>query len=372
MNPVFPDDDDPVINGIRLIDVTREGRVKVELQYEGHANVVEMRADDLVSSGALAEATGAFITPAADEQLRSAVLPDVPIKLFRRFSAELLNNMEFPEVQWVLADLLPAGLTVFAGKPKVGKSWWAMGQAVEIAQTGDVLYLALEDPPRRLQDRMRKVLDGREAPRLLRFETDWARLDQGGLDELREWLRGHPFARAVFIDTIAKVRPPRGVSEDQYLGDYGVWGPLQALTIDHPSVGIIGVHHQRKGADEDVVATVLGSQGVTGVADNICILKKSRGQTDGELYVVGRDVEERERALNFEGGRWTDVGDAAEFRVSTERSEVVALLTVEGPQTATEVARKLGIKFHTAYQRLRRAVEAGEVVKLGDQYTVVH
>ena len=64
-------------------------------------------------------------------------------------------------------------------------------------------------------------------------------------------------------------------------GDYGVWGGLQALTIHHSGVAIVGIHHQRKGAAEDVLDTVLGSQSVTGVADTILVLKKSRGQGTG-------------------------------------------------------------------------------------------
>lgn len=96
-------------------------------------------------------------------------------------------------------------------------------------------------------------------------------------------------------------------------GDYGVWGGLQALTIHHSGVVIVGIHHQRKGAAEDVLDTVLGSQSVTGVADTILVLKKSRGQTDGELYVTGRDVNERERGLKFDNGTWTDVGDAVDI-----------------------------------------------------------
>jgi hypothetical protein len=361
----------PIIRRVDFVGITRNGLVTVRLTYDGHKNVVEMCADDLATSEALERATGSEVTYDADVYLRNAVLPEIPRKLFRAFRASVLDEMEFPEVQWVIPNTLPEGLAVLAGKPKVGKSWWAMGSALDVAETGSVLYLALEDPPRRLQGRMRQVLGAREAPDTLEFRTDWNRLDHGGLEELALWLEEHPYTKLVVIDTIAKIRPKRASQEDQYLGDYNVWGPLQALTITHPSVAIVGVHHQRKGAAEDILDTVLGSQGVTGVADTIMVLKKARGQADGELFITGRDLEgDRERALRFDAGRWTDIGSADDFRVSQERDELLTLLRSEGPQTVTEIARKLGIKFATAWQRARRAEDARKVSKDGDKYAV--
>jgi hypothetical protein len=353
----------PVIEWVRYLGITREGLVRVQLGYmDGHDETRELRADDLTD---MERTTGALLTPGAETGLREGVLVEVPRKLFRTFRADTLARLEFPEVQWVIPNTLPEGLAVFAGKPKVGKSWWAMGQAVEVAQGGAVLYLALEDPPRRLQSRMNLVLNGRPAPRSLEFHTDWPRLNDGGLERLAAWLDEHPqTARMVVIDTIAKIRPDRAGNEDQYLGDYGVWGGLQALTIHHAGVAIVGIHHQRKGAAEDVLDTVLGSQGVTGVADTILVLKKSRGQADGELYVTGRDVNERERALKFDSGTWTDVGDAAAYRVSQERDELLDLLTAEGPMKIADVARSLGVKYNTALARLRRAVKAEQVRKM--------
>jgi hypothetical protein len=364
--------DHKTLTGIDLVEIMPNGLVKVDLDYGGDKPVqADLKADAIATVVSIEETLEAEVSLEALMDLEDHVWPGIPMKLFSRFTADHLNRMRFPEVEWVMPELLPAGLTVFAGKPKVGKSWWAMLKAVEVATTGDVLYLALEDPPRRLQSRMRMVLNGKPVPSALEFRTDWPRLDKGGLDELRDWLDTHPAARAVWIDTIAKVRPPRRDKEDQYLGDYGIWGPLQALTIQYPSVGIIGIHHQRKSSDEDVVSTVLGSQGVTGVADSIVVLRKARGQADGELYVTGRDVEEIERALKFSGGVWTDIGPAKDFRLSQERDELKTLLTVEGPMKVDKIARSLGIQYRAALMRCRRAQEAGVVQKDGETYKVV-
>ena len=79
-------------------------------------------------------------------------------------------SWELPPVRWTIPEILPEGLTLLAGKPKLGKSWLALSVALSIAAggvalgtqpvaKGDVLYLALEDNARRLQSRARRLLD---------------------------------------------------------------------------------------------------------------------------------------------------------------------------------------------------------------------
>ncbi len=356
-----------------LLGLTPEGLVRMNVVIDdGSVREVTVEADDLTDTRRLEAACGSAVPFEAWVTLEDAVLPDVPRRLFRSFRADALNRMEFPEVRYVIPGILPEGLAVLAGRPKIGKSWWALGHAVDIASAGSVLYLALEDPPRRLQRRMRALLGDRPAPRALEFRTEWPRLDTGGLDAIASWLDGHPLARLVVVDTIAKIRPPRGRSEDGYLGDYGVWGALQALLLSHPGVAILGNHHQRKGDADDVLDTVLGSQGVTGAVDTVLVLRKARGSADGELFVTGRDVEEEQtRALRFDGGRWTDIGKAEDCRMSTERNELVALLGVEGALSIRDVSNALGIEYATARMRLTRAADAGTVRKqVGGKYVL--
>src|SRR5437764_492629 len=76
---------------------------------------------------------------------------------------------DLPPVRWAVPEILPEGLTLLAGKPKLGKSWLALSLALSIAAggvalgkqplpQGDVLYLALEENARRLQARARQLL----------------------------------------------------------------------------------------------------------------------------------------------------------------------------------------------------------------------
>lgn len=92
--------------------------------------------------------------------------PDAPPLAPYVLSADVLLTSDWPEPRWAIPDLLPAGLTNAAGRPKVGKSWLLLQIALSVAtggialgrrvEKGAVLYLALEDPPRRLAERMKK------------------------------------------------------------------------------------------------------------------------------------------------------------------------------------------------------------------------
>jgi RecA-family ATPase len=72
-----------------------------------------------------------------------------------------LNSQQFPPLQYAVPELLPEGLVVLAGPPKIGKSWLIHHWALECARGGKVfgqkcnkrhtLYLALEDGHRRIQ-----------------------------------------------------------------------------------------------------------------------------------------------------------------------------------------------------------------------------
>ena len=111
-------------------------------------------------------------------------------------SATELMAIEFPEPRWIVPGIVPEGTTILAGKPKMGKSWLALGTSVAVAaggvalgtkkvERGAVLYLALEDNPRRLQSRLKKLLPGGAAPEGLELATEWPRLGDGGLRPLK-------------------------------------------------------------------------------------------------------------------------------------------------------------------------------------------
>ena len=63
------------------------------------------------------------------------------------FSAAELQGRVFPPIKWIVPGILPEGLTLLAGKPKLGKSWLALDIAVAVASGGSVLGRECEPGP---------------------------------------------------------------------------------------------------------------------------------------------------------------------------------------------------------------------------------
>jgi len=247
--------------------------------------------------------------------------------------AELLD-LEFKPVKWIVPDVLCEGLTLFAGRPKLGKSWCSLDWSLAVAgdglafgslacERGEVLLLALEDSTRRLRDRLRKY--GAKSTRRISLSVKWPRIDEGGIDAVKRWLDQHPDARMVVIDTLTKVRP-RGISnKDAYQADSDALTELHALANER-AVAIVVVHHTRKAAADDWLDSVSGTTGLTGVADSTIVLKRERGQADAFLFGTGRDLPDYELPLKFDDDtcRWRKLDMSAEEAHAT--SDQAAIL----------------------------------------------
>ncbi len=287
----------------------------------------------------------------------------------------------FPDPRWAVEGFVPEGLTIYAGPPKIGKSWFMLNAGVGVAlggmvagavpaDPGDVLYLALEDTERRLQERLHRVLQGGQPPSRLHLATQWPTLAEGGTAHLDTWLTTHPDARLVVVDTFQKLRGPATGDKQLYAADYAVAGQLKAVADRH-GVAIVCVHHTRKAMAEDPIDTVSGTTGLAGAADTICVLRKEIGKADGTLYVRGRDVQEASHALSFDPVTccWTLMGDAAEYRRSGERRAILDLLSDTGaPMTPTQIAEALDKKANAVRVLLHKMAKAGEVDGLGGLY----
>jgi AAA domain len=185
-----------------------------------------------------------------------------PVWKVGSFSAKELQKMTFPPLSWVIPNIIPAeGVTLLCSKPKFGKSWLAYDLCIACTTDrftlgtvkpaqGNVLYLALEDSKRRLQRRMTKLLPtfGSQWPDKLLLKTEWRRLHEGGLEDIRDW---HDHTRAkggkpilVVIDVLAKVRKPVG-NRQLYEADYAALADLTKLA-NELGLAIVVLHHTRK------------------------------------------------------------------------------------------------------------------------------
>jgi len=288
---------------------------------------------------------------------------------------EDLQLMIFPPIKYVVPSVIVEGLTILAGKPKLGKSWLLLHAAIAVARggftlgtihciEGDVLYCSLEDNQRRLQSRMTKLLGViPKWPKRFQYFTlsdDFPRLNNGGIDWLKAWIDSVPAPRLIVIDTFVTVRAPKKGNQPNYDADYESGKELQKLANER-GVAIVIVYHLRKADADDAYDTVNATLGLTGVVDSVLILKR---ETSGGVtfFGRGRDLVEIEKALEFDQNActWRIVGDAAAIRLTKEREKILDALEEAGtPIGPNEIAAATGMKAQNVRFLLKKMLKDG-------------
>jgi hypothetical protein len=296
---------------------------------------------------------------------------------FKRINTNDLMAKEFEPIRWIVPDYVPEGFSVLAGRQKLGKTWLAIDVALALAsgglsmgaisvEAGDVLYLDLENGERRVQRRIDAIYpDERSRPDLSRLDwvTEAPALDKGLIDALEDWRQSVANPRLVVIDVLQRIKPVGNAARNSYENDYSAWAPLQRWAMEN-GIAVIGLHHTKKGGADDPLEALSGSNGLSACADTTLVLDRDgNGIT---LYVRGRDVDEKESALDFAAGIWTMKGDAAKVRMTGERSKILDALADAGePMTPNEIAFATEMPNQNVRQTLSRMCKAGEVSKAG-------
>lgn len=292
-------------------------------------------------------------------------------------TASALMAMQFAPIRYVVDGYIAEGLTVLAGAPKIGKSWMALNIAVAVASGkpafgtvpcshGDVLYLALEDNPRRLRSRMVKM-GIQTPPERLTFCTSWPSLADGAVSEIETWAKAVENPVLVIVDVLAKVRDASNGRDSAYDADYRTLTGLQELA-GKLGIAILPLHHTRKMDADDPFDSVSGTRGLTGAADTVLVLKRDIGTARTVLYGRGRDIEEIETAFEFDRdiGTWQVIGAAADLAKTDERQAIRdVLVNTDKALTAREISDILGKSYEAVRKTLTRMAHAGEIEKEG-------
>jgi hypothetical protein len=247
-----------------------------------------------------------------------------------------LSRKTFAPLRYIVPGYITEGVTIFAGKPKIGKSWLLYDICVGCSSDrfvlgtikptqGDVLYLALEDSQRRLQSRLAKLCPHSSISDRLTLTTNWRRAHEGGVRDIAEWCDSVQNPTLVVIDTLENFRPPARHGVGAYTTDYEAIGELHKLAHQR-GLAVVVIHHVRKMDAEDPFDMVSGTNGLTGAADTILVLKRQAGSVT--LHARGRDIDEQETACEFNKSscRWTLLGQAAEIHGSGQRQAILAAL----------------------------------------------
>lgn len=324
-------------------------------------------------------------TPAVEAQ-RAAARPyngarPVPLLSSLVRGAKALQHKIFPPLRWLVPRYATEGVTILAGRPKIGKSWLALGAAIAVAEggeclgeqceQGDVLGLFLEDNDRRLQSRMTRLIGANkdEWPERLTYATEWPRLGEGGLQLISQWIREAEKPRLVVVDILQKVRDLPRKEHTQYSTDYDALTALQKIAGDF-RLSVLVNHHQRKAAADDPLDTVSGTLGLTGAADSALILEaRAAGKV---LSGRGRDLPEYEVAVKkSEEGWWQVIGDAAAAE-SDQRRLVIEYLKENKEIDAERCSVLLNNSKHSASKLLAAMAGRGALGRRGRGTYVLH
>ncbi|WFU28348.1 AAA family ATPase [Bradyrhizobium sp. CB1717] len=307
-----------------------------------------------------------------------AILQDQFGPGFKRTNTNVLMAATFPPLKAIVPGYVYAGFVVLAGRMKLGKTWLAIDWAVAVAtggtamgsidcERGDVLYIDMENGPRRIQSRIRALFpQGQSLPDMSRLDwvTEAPQLDKGFIDRLERWRLSVKVPAFVVIDVLQRVKPAGNKTQNAYESDYSIWAPLQEWATRH-GVAVLGLHHTKKGGADDPLEALSGSNGLSAVADTTIVLDQD--QNGRTLYVRGRDVEEKETALLFAAGAWSIVGEAAEVRRSSERTKIIAAMGDHGqPMAPADIVAATGMASLNVRQLLFKMAKAEQVFKVGN------
>ena len=201
----------------------------------------------------------------------------------------------------LIDDLLYPGTYLFVGAPKLGKSFMMAQLAYHIStgtplwnytvRKGTVLYLALEDDYRRLQERLYRMF-GTDGAENLFFSVSAGQLGKGLDEQLTRFMQEHPDTKLIIIDTLQKVREVGG-DNYSYANDYEIITRLKKFA-DSYGITLLLVHHTRKQKADDTFDMISGTNGLLGAADGAFLLQKEKrtGNT-ATLEVSGRDQQDQ-------------------------------------------------------------------------------
>lgn len=278
----------------------------------------------------------------------------------------------------VIEGLLYQGTYLFVGSPKIGKSFFMAQLAYHVStgtplwdypvKKGTVLYLALEDDYRRLQERMYRMF-GTDSTENLYFSVSSKPLGNGLTDQLSGFIREHPDTTLVIIDTLQKIRE---VDSDSYsyAKDYEIINQLKQFS-DSWGICLLLVHHTRKQKSSDNFDMISGTNGLLGCADGAFMLyKENRTSNKATLEISGRDQQDQKIHLIRDEEKLCWNFEKAETELWKEPPEpllecIANLVTEENPTwqgTATELIEKLELDMKPNVVSLKLNVNAGRLM----------
>ena len=170
-------------------------------------------------------------------------------------------------------------------------------------------------------------------------------------------------AQCIVIDTVQSILMPSANNKnyDQTVEEYDGLRKLAHKL----GIAIVVVHHCKKTSDVSSapLEKVIGSIGITGTAETILVMEQQTGTKDCKLYVTGKDVEQCEKYLSWNGHGF-DIGDDVREAQLGATQKLVLELIRESPRCMQKhIVDTIGKDQGQVAKAIDRLIEVGLVIK---------
>jgi hypothetical protein len=271
-----------------------------------------------------------------------------PISYPQPIALDDLCQTTFPPTDWIIQGLLPAGLTLLAGKLRTGKSHLARQLAFSVA-TGQlaldkfpttratVLYLGLDDIPRRMVEHAQQQLHACPPPHTFFWQNSWPLLTNGGLNALETWLQQNPTTRLVVIDPLSQLHPHTQKPSQNAT----ILSSLKRIA-DTYHLSILLTHHIRQSNPKDPLSALSNTPELATIPDCVMLMHPNSTDHTTTIHISGYDLEPRTLDLTFDSNdsRWTISPDSfSGYNLTPQRIDILNVLHTAGhPLSPSEIA----------------------------------
>ena len=274
-------------------------------------------------------------------------------------TASELSSLDIPEVKWVIPKLLPAGLALLAGPPKVGKSYLLLKLAKNITNSGGkIFYFAGEDSHYLLQTRLKQLgMEGCD-DLLLHCGREGLFAKPNEFHTTIESVLNAVKLDAIFLDNMELVLPPKPRGCDDYAYYYEQLPRWASLASKH-NCAIIMTHHTRKETTEKPLDAILGSQGIVGTCDTVMVMQKAKRDREYDLHVTGKYIPDETYNVVRNGVEFEFDGLAKEalLRMNSAQNQIYGFI-LENPDCHQKtISNELEMKKGNVCRDIKKLIE---------------
>lgn len=319
--------------------------------------------------------------PPANGKRHSKAEPQPPA---RSYDAAELLAMPMAEPNYIVRPFVPEGVTLWCGRPKLGKTTILRQLARAVNMRGQFLgeqcgdaeawLLSLEEGERLARKKLRTMSPNADDWRGIRLEFEWPQAAEG-VKRLRERLCERPSGSRpvlIIIDSLTRFRLPVSERGHAFTEDYNAVKLLSELCKEHSGLAVVVLHHTTKAVPDDPVSAISGTYGLTAAADSYCIMLRQGQQfrlhAGGRLWDRdGNDFElKRQNGLWLLAGPWSN--DGLQSLAPKQQAAIEALRT--GAKSNRELAEMTG-QSQSALSHMMGKLEArGLVARIGNGWGI--